>query len=258
MNGSNLSRRRFFIHSAHKTIGVSAGLAAWQACDRNLSAGADQRGRPVRVCLASGCALYKSDQSLAALQEYLSARTAIRCSRAFAKADDDLPGLENLERCDCLVLFTRRMTIGGESLDRIKRYCARGGAVVGIRTASHGLQNWLAMDKEVFGGDYQNHYTNETTEVSLAEAAKDHPVLAGIKPFVSRGTLYKNPRIAADTTTLLMGSCPEDRQPVAWTRLHNGGRVLYTSLGHEDDFREPNFLRLLGNAICWASGSENG
>ena len=191
MSSSNLSRRRFFIHSAHKTIGVSAGLAAWQACDRNLFAGADLPGKPVRVCLASGCALYKSDQSLAALQDYLTARTAIQCSRAFAKAADDLPGLDDLDRCDCLVLFTRRMTIDGEALDRIKRYCDRGGAVVGIRTASHGLQNWLAMDKEVFGGDYQNHYTNETTEVSIAEAAKDHPVLAGIKPFVSRGTLYK-------------------------------------------------------------------
>ena len=44
---------------------------------------------------------------------------------------------------------------------------------------------------------------------------------------------------------------------MAWTRLHRGGRVFYTSLGQEDDFREPNFLRLLGNAICWASGSGN-
>ncbi len=32
---SGMSRRRFIVHSAHKTIGVSAGLAALEAGDRD-------------------------------------------------------------------------------------------------------------------------------------------------------------------------------------------------------------------------------
>jgi len=40
---------------------------------------------------------------------------------------------------------------------------------------------------------------------------------------------------------------------VAWTRPHGGGRVFYTSLGHPDDFHQPCFLKLLVNALFWAT-----
>ena len=43
-------------------------------------------------------------------------------------------------------------------------------------------------------------------------------------------------------------------EPVAWTRIHNGGRVFYTSLGHQRDFEVEMFLRLLANAVLWAGG----
>jgi type 1 glutamine amidotransferase len=43
-------------------------------------------------------------------------------------------------------------------------------------------------------------------------------------------------------------------EPVAWTNAPRRGssRVFYTSFGHEDDFREPEFRRLLLQGICWA------
>ena len=69
------------------------------------------------------------------------------------------PGLEALDKCDVAVFFTRRLKIDGEQLERgqeVRR--RRGKPIVGIRTASHGFQNWLEMDKEVFGGDYKGHF----------------------------------------------------------------------------------------------------
>lgn len=241
------------MHSAHKTVGVSAGLAALQAGDPADFGVAGETRRTLRVCLLSACPHYDSDRSLAAFEKYVGKHGKIKCSRAFAKKKDDLPGLEILEKSDCLLLFARRMTIQGEQLERIKRYCRRGGAIVGVRTASHAFQNWLEMDKEVLGGDYQGHFGNKLTEVSIVEAAKDHPVLAGVKPFGSRGTLYKNPQIAKDATVLLTGTFPGQTFPVAWVRPHRGGRVFYTSLGHQLDFRDPSFLRLLRNAITWTA-----
>ena len=110
------------------------------------------------------------------------------------------------------------------------------------------------MDRELFGGDYRGQYNNRSTGVQVVEAAKEHPVAAGLEPFVSRGSLYKNPAIGKDTTLLLSGTAQRHVEPVAWTRPHHGGRVFYTSLGHRDDFAEPNFVRLLLNAICWTCG----
>jgi type 1 glutamine amidotransferase len=58
---------------------------------------------------------------------------------------------------------------------------------------------------------------------------------------------------ADDATVLLTGTIPAHTHPVAWARTHNGGRVFYTSLGHPEDFKIAGFLRLLVNALAWAT-----
>jgi putative membrane-bound dehydrogenase-like protein len=215
---------------------------------------------PLKVCLVSGSLEYKSDESLAAFQKYLEEHYSVKCSRAFRKTDNDLPGLpglENLETCDVMLLFTRRLTISGEQLERVKRYCRSGKPIVAVRTASHAFQNWLALDKEVLGGNYKNHLgSGPRTQVKIVTGAKDHPVLAGVKPFSSPGSLYKNPDLPPDDVVLLTGSIPGHTEPVAWVRTHNGGKVFYTSLGHPDDFKNENFVRLLVNALFWTSGRQ--
>ncbi|HLN30529.1 MAG TPA: PVC-type heme-binding CxxCH protein [Gemmataceae bacterium] len=228
--------------------------------DGRVPAAAAQAKRsapPLKVCLVSGSVEYKSDESLAAFQKYLEEHYKVHCTRAFRKADDDLPGLENLETCDVMLLFTRRLTISGEQLARIKKYCRSGKPIVAVRTASHAFQNWLALDKEILGGNYGNHYgAGAATQVQIAEKARMHPILQGVEPFRSVGSLYKNTGLAADDEVLLTGSIPGHTEPIAWTRLNHGARVFYTSLGHPDDFKEPSFLHLLTNALFWTAGKE--
>ncbi len=211
-------------------------------------------GGVLRVCLISGAAEYKSDASLAKLQEHLEKNYPVKCRRAFATSESDLPGLEHLDTCDVAVLFTRRLKLKGEQLERIKKYCLSGKPLVGIRTASHAIQTWLDLDHEVLGGDYHNHYREgPLCEITIVPAAKDHPILKGFQPYKSAGSLYKNPAVAKDVTVLLTGSIPEHTEPIAWTRLYRGGRVFYTSLGHPKDFAEDSYLRLLANAIFWTA-----
>jgi type 1 glutamine amidotransferase len=234
---------------------LNAGLVGFGLLALGLAQATPQVAQGVlKVCLISGSAEYKSDVSLPKLQAYLEKHHAVKCSRAFATSDSDLPGLENLATCDVAVLFTRRLKLKGEQLERIKNYCLSGKPLVGIRTASHAIQTWLALDHEVFGGDYQMHYKEgPRTDVKIVPAAKDHPILKGFKPYQSAGSLYKNPKVAKDVDVLLTGSIPEHTDPVAWTRLYKGGRVFYTSLGHPQDFEEENYLRLLSNAILWTA-----
>jgi putative heme-binding domain-containing protein len=212
---------------------------------------------PLQVCLVSGSLEYKSDESLAAFQNYLESHYNVRCSRAFRKADDDLPGLENLAHCDVMLLFTRRLTISGEQLERIKRYCRSGKPIVAVRTASHAFQNWLALDKVILGGNYGNHYgSGSATDVRFAETISAQPILAGVNPFRSPGSLYRNTGLAPDVHVLLTGSIPGHTEPVAWTRMYNGGRVFYTSLGHPKDFKNESFVRMLVNALYWTTKRE--
>jgi type 1 glutamine amidotransferase len=145
----------------------------------------------------------------------------------------------------------------GDQLERLKKYCTAGKPLVGIRTASHAIQTWLELDKEVFGGNYMNHYKEgPLNQVILPDERKARPILAGVTPFKSKGSLYKNTGLSKDVDVVLYGSIPEHTEPIAWTRMYKGGRIFYTSLGHQKDFEEESFLRLMTNAIVWAAGRD--
>ena len=216
-------------------------------------------GKPagkLKVLLISGAFEYKSDASLEGFQKHLEANYDVECKRAFAKAekDKDFPGLEQLAACDVAIFFTRRLQIEGDSLAHVKKYVESKKPIVGIRTASHGFQNWLEMDKLILGGDYKNHFgQNVECEVKIEPKAKDHPVLKGVTEFKTKGGLYKNPNVADDVTVLLRGSIPKESEPVAWVREKDGRRVFYTSLGTPDDFQDPNFIKLVVNGLAWTT-----
>jgi type 1 glutamine amidotransferase len=213
----------------------------------------------LKVVLVSGSFEYKSDESLAAFQKHLEATLPVECVRVTAKAEKDttLPGLEALETADVALFFTRRLRVEGADLERVKKYVTSGKPVVGVRTASHGFQNWLEMDGAVLGGDYKGHFgAGVVADITPVRAARNHPVLKGVAAFKSNGSLYKNPAVASDVTVLLRGTIPNQDEPVAWIRERGNQRVFYTSLGHPDDFRDPNFVRLLVNALVWATRTE--
>jgi len=174
-------------------------------------------------------------------------------------------GMETLAAADLAVIFVRRRAFPAQQMQYLHDYLARGGPLVGLRTASHafdtrgdtppGYADWPRFDPEVLGGNYNSHYGDgPTTTVTAAPASINHPVLAGVQlPFTSIGSLYKASPLRDTTTLLLTGAIPDKQpEPVAWTNTYNKSRVFYTSLGHPDDFKNPQFRKILVNAIFWA------
>ena len=213
-----------------------------------------QESSPLRVCLVSASFEYESNKSLPILQKRLEKKGAV-CLRAFMVGKDEskIAGLDQIDKCDVLVLFTRRSKLEGADLEHVKKYCLAGRPIVGIRTASHAVQTWLDLDHEVLGGNYTGHFGKGTTKVQLVDAAKAHPVLVGVRPFETMGSLYKNDGIAKDCEVLLTGTNDKATMPVAWTRTYKGARIFYTSLGQQGDFEKESFLRLVENAVFWTS-----
>jgi nicotinamidase-related amidase/type 1 glutamine amidotransferase len=186
------------------------------------------------------------------------------------------PGLvEALAKADVLLVSVRRRLPPKDQLDAIRAHVAAGKPILGIRTASHafclrdeamqkaaiaiGLSAWPEFDAEVWGGHYVNHHGfGPKTTVAMAEGPKDHPILRGLKPveLVGNGSLYLVRPLASGVTPLLIGSVPEkEPEPIAYTNLAGPkqARAFYTSLGHEQDFAEPQFRKLLVNALFWAT-----
>jgi len=249
----SISRRRFIQDIASIGAGCAVGLGASGVSSRLFAAPT----RPLKICLLSGSEEYKSNESLAAFQEFIEPKYPVQCSRAFWTSKTNLPGLQALETTDVMLLFTKRLELPDDQLDLVKKYCLAGRPIVGVRTASHAFQNWLELDREVFGGSYAGHYgAGPMTKVEVAKGATNHPVLKGIEPFESTSKLYKDPHNAEDTKLLLTGTIPEHTEPVAWTRDYRGGRVFYTSLGAPEDFAKKVFRQLLVNAIFWTANRE--
>ena len=177
----------------------------------------------------------------------------------------EIVGMEALAKADLVVVFARRRAFPQEQMKYLHLYLGMGKPLIGLRTASHafdargkgpkGHTEWPMFDSKVLGGNYHGHYgRGPTTTVTPADGTERHPILAGIRtPFTSISSLYEVSPLAKSTKTLLIGAIPDkEPEPVAWTNRKGKSRVFYTSLGHVDDFKNPQFRRLLINAVFWS------
>ncbi len=196
-------------------------------------------------------------------------------TKTFPPTRHNLENLQILEDADLAVIFIRRRALEPEKMAMIKNYVASGRPVLGIRTASHAfdangnvprdgggieaakekasnfLAQWTEFDKQMLGGNYQGHYghLNTGTDVFVVPGMEGHPVLKGVEPkFNSLNWLYKNRPLRSDKAqVLLLGSNPGvPDEPVMWI---NNKNVIYTSLGHWDDWKIESFRNLMFNAV---------
>jgi len=211
------------------------------------------------VVLLSGESLYGSATTLPQLAKRLEQQHGYRCTVIVREETHRFPTLDALGQADLLIVYARRMQLPAGQLGQVKRYIESGKPVIGLRTASHAFQNWLEFDKLVLGGNYKGHHKNNLSgNASVVPSAKAHPILDGVADeFKMGGSLYKNTPLAKSATPLLTGAVDgHPAEPVAWTHSYKGNRTFYTSLGHADDFANPNFIRVVTNAIAWGLGDE--
>lgn len=214
---------------------------------------------------------YQTEESLPAFAaKHLSQHFSVNLVYGSDSERHEIISIEDLNDADALLVSVRRRALPAEKLQLIRDFVGRGKPVIGIRTASHafslrgeepaeGLAVWPEFDAEVFGGNYSNHYGNQLqSELTTAESASEHAIVQAVGPLklVPGGSLYKPAPLAAGAHTLLLGSVPDQAaEPVAWTFIRrDGGRSFYTSLGHVDDFAQPQFEALLAAGIHWACG----
>ncbi len=191
----------------------------------------------------------------------------------------NLENLQILDDADLMVIFIRRRALEPEKMAKIKDYVASGRPVLGIRTASHAfdakgnvprsgggivsakesasdmLSQWPEFDKEILGGNYQGHYGHleEPTVISIVPGMENHPLLKNFpkEGFNSPNWLYRNrPLWSENAQVLLVGTIPDELpEPVLWINKTGKNNVIYTSLGHWDDWKTDAFKNLMVNSV---------
>lgn len=165
-------------------------------------------------------------------------------------------GIDALETCDVIVTNLYRTWAPPEELKALQEQF-RSKGVVGLRRAHHGFQNWLDVDREVFGVDYEGHYYGPNVTLRVPEGAKDSPFVAGLKPFLPEGGLYQHVNVEDDVVPYLVGG-PEGKppHPQTWSRevRERKQRVFYTRYDPRDLEKDDGVRSLVTRAIFWAAG----
>ena len=209
----------------------------------------------------------------------------VNCKYATGKPTSEGTGIHNIENlqivknADLVVTCIRRRALEQDKMQLIKDYMNSGKPLLAIRTSSHAfdakgnvsrsgggvvaanvpvsdqLAQWPEFDKDVLGGNYQGHYGHiqQGTNIAIVPGMEGHPLLKGVplEGFTSPSWLYINrPLLSDNLQVLLSGSIPgEPTQPVLWINNREKGKVIYTSLGHWDDWKIPSFKNILSNAV---------
>lgn len=217
----------------------------------------------------------------AELEKNYGFRTKVLKAYPNQNAEKNIPDLASLQEADLAVFYLRWRQLPPDQLEHIDKYLKSGKPVMGFRTTTHAFnfpkgdasERWNAFGEFALnappgwgGKAAHTHYGHESsTDVSVIEAAKKHPILTGVATnFHVRSWLY---RVLPDYPTkssewLLMGKAvnPDKaaiENPVAWTGTNSfGAKVFTTTMGHPEDFQVEAFQRLVINAIHWELGKK--
>ncbi len=232
---------------------------------------------------------YHANQTLPEFAHELLLSSGVNCEFATGKPVYTGEGIHNIENlqilrdADLAVIQVRRRALPPEQMALIKEFVNKGKPVLGLRTASHAFSvnqppakpagdknvvagqkseipdQWPEFDKDVLGGNYQGHYgtMNEPVLYSVVPGMEVHPVLKGVpsddftSPVAQLYSLYKNrPLRSPQIQVILTGAIPgKPAEPVLWINDRLPGKVIYTSMGHWDDWKNDRFRKIMFNSV---------
>ena len=245
---------------------------------------------------------YRSEETLPALARILARHHGFKCTVVFGvdqngvitPGTSHVPGIENLDQADLLVLFTRFQNWPDDQMQHFVDYLNRAGPIIGLRTATHAFRipqdsKWAkysydykgkdfpkGFGRQILGETWAGHYGKnhqQSTRIDLVPDKVSHPILRGVKnAWAQCGGYNTNPLEPSEVLAMaqpLKGMTPDAEAdpkyspvPAAWTRsyqnkAHQRGRVFTTTYGASGDIENEGFRRLLINACFWAVGLED-
>jgi hypothetical protein len=261
------SARQWFMHLPHAVIGMGSNSEV-QSAPPSDKATAEQKTRLLRVSVLAG---WETTWETAAerLVRHLNANPELIARRDWGEGNShalpcrppvsaEADGMAEracyfAEEVDCLVLLGWPEANDRQRLKQIELYCRGGGPLVAVRTLDARMPAWPDFAEEVFGGRQPAPRRSRLLEVLRSDVAWHHPVVEGVEILIAEGEVYRGPRLSPRATVLLTADDGRGPAPAAWALRRTGSRVFCTTLGHEDDFHEPAFLRLVSNAVRWTA-----
>lgn len=223
-------------------------------------------GKGKNIVFITGDEEYRSEEALPMLAQILAKNYGFTCIVLFsldpstgeidAMNLNNIPGLENLQKADLMVIFTRFRELPDNQMKYIDEYLKAGKPVIGLRTATHAFnykknlngpyakydfkskaKGWEdGFGKLVLGEtwiDHHGHHGHEGTRglINGIEQDAKNPVLNGVKDIWTPTDVYTvrqlegaTPLIYGLSTSGMTAQSPANLEksimPVAWTRTY--------------------------------------
>lgn len=167
-----------------------------------------------------------------------------------------------INEVDAVVLYDMPKQITDAEKANFLALFERGVGVVFLHHALCALQDWPAYDEitgvrlreKTPGGALPKFIYQHDVDFDLQRVDMKHPVLDGVTSFRVHDETYGNMFYHPGLQPLLVTSQPGSMPVVAWTRQVKASRTVSIQPGHGPEiFKEPNYRRLVANAIRWVA-----
>ncbi|HLR24272.1 MAG TPA: ThuA domain-containing protein [Fodinibius sp.] len=222
-------------------------------------------GNGKQIVLVSGDEEYRSEEALPLLAEILAKHHGFETTVLFAinpetgnvdpEYQTNIPGLEQLQKADLMVLFTRFRELPDEQMRYIHEYIQFGRPIIGMRTATHAFnykrnpdspyakydyaskqEGWKGgFGRQILGETWIDHHGSHGEEgtrglIDGIDQRKEHPILNGVHDIWGATDVYGVRELKGDPNVLVWGQptkgmsqdAPLNWQksvmPVAWTK----------------------------------------
>ena len=156
------------------------------------------------------------------------------------------------------------MPAGGK--DAFLKAIAGGKGFLGLHCATdtfHSRNDRVDPYIEMIGGEFEHHFAQENASILAAD--HDWPPLKGLESFQKKEEWYILKNLAPDMHVLLVQDTQSMTQapykslkpyPETWARMHDKGRVFYSSMGHREDvWQSDQFKTVVLGGLNWTSGN---
>ena len=208
----------------------------------------------LRVCLVAGSETPVNQAGLMMLRLKVALERDYPVDGILVTSRDGENHFENLEAlrtADAAVFLIRRKTPPPAQLAIFREFFDSGRGFVTVKSTSHAFENWKTFDAEILGATYAGGFADHARLQVIN--AYPHPIFTGAEGFETDQGMYAYTELARDILILMEGTVGEATVPMAWVRPHRGGRIFHFSPGGAALAKDPEYLRIIGNALLWVS-----
>jgi type 1 glutamine amidotransferase len=172
---------------------------------------------------------------------------------------------ENRDQYDVLVFYHMWQKITDEQAKAFEECIRNGKPVVALHHSICAFDGWPGY-WDIIGGKYFHAVTKfkgkeyqpcsyiHDLHFNVRVVSQKHPVTKGIADFEIFDETYKGYYVEDGVTPLLTTDEPSSTSTIGWAKKYGKSKIVVLQSGHDaPTFENPNFRKLLKQAIIWVS-----